>query len=137
MSTPLWWNDVRTPIAFLVAPAAVPLIFVAYSTFTGQPDAADAFLFGGSLIVSYGATWAIGVPLYLFLRAQKVTTFVIAPALGFILGAAMMYVLLGRHMSSGNLQFGGLSGAVVGTILWLIARPDRQAHRQSQAMPGN
>jgi hypothetical protein len=36
----------------------------------------------------------------------------------------MMCALLGRDMSSGSLGFGGLSGAVVGTILWLIARPE-------------
>ena len=117
----------RTMIAFSVAPLAVPLIATAYFASLGAPEGALLVILAVSVIVAYGGTFVLGVPLYLFLRAQKATAFAIAPALGFLAGALVMCVLAGRSVSSANLGFGGLSGAAVGAILWLIARPDRRA----------
>src|SRR5262249_51178478 len=67
---------------------------------------------------------------YLFLRARKLTAFWIAPTVGFIVGAATWcatFALFGLSLKFAHvLEGGGLLGGVVGTILWLIARPDRQ-----------
>jgi hypothetical protein len=85
-----------------------------------------------------------GTPVFLLLRASKLTTFWIAPLLGFAIGVAtwLIFVIL-FSLSLGNgwsftsheladnsahlwafLPTGAL-GAAVGATLWLIARPDR------------
>jgi hypothetical protein len=82
--------------------------------------------------------------MYRYLLARKLTAFWIAPMVGFIAGTIMMYVVyvlfalaLGYSLSTTTsdiadsaalrdaLRFGGTSGAAVGAILWLIARPNR------------
>ena len=138
-------DDARTAIAFLIAPLAVPLLAALYL----RPSLDD---FGTGLVLvfsaaaAYAGSFVLGLPIYRFLCTRKLTAFWIAPVLGFIVGAIMWYVTLalfglslGNRVTSvisdlGNpgglseaLQLGGLSGAVVGTILWLIARPDRRA----------
>jgi MFS-type transporter involved in bile tolerance (Atg22 family) len=115
----------RTMIAFSVAPLAVPLIATAYFASLGMPEDALSAVLAVSAIVAYGGTLVLGAPLYLFLR-EHVTAFAIAPAVGFIAGALVMCVLVGRNVSADALGFGGLSGAAVGAIFWLIARPDRR-----------
>jgi hypothetical protein len=143
MSAPPWWNDVRTPIAFLAAPFAVPLI-VALSV--PAPDSRDtaaaAAAVSVSALVSYLGTFIFGVPTYLFLRARQLTAFWFAPVAGFIAGTTMWYlffVLFGLSLGSSSIGSAildpsllssalgriGPLGALVGTILWLIARPDR------------
>jgi hypothetical protein len=67
-----------------------------------------------------------GIPLYLFLRARNSTTFPIAAAFGFMVGALTVSLILGRDMSSDTFNLAGLSGAAVGAILWLIDQPGRQ-----------
>ena len=115
----------RTMIAFCVAPIAVPLIAAVYLASTSPPgDNLSAFVVVVSALVAYAGTFLLGVPLYLFLRSQNASAFLIAPVFGFVAGALVMFVMLGRDMSSGTLLFGCLSGAAVGAILWLIARPD-------------
>ena len=114
----------RTMIAFYVAPLAVPLIFAVYLASTSPPGEDFSTYVVVSAIVAYAGTFVLGVPLYLFLRSQNASAFLIAPVFGFVAGALVMFVMLGRDMSSGNLLFGCLSGAAVGAILWLIARPD-------------
>ena len=116
----------RTIIAFSVAPLAVPLIATAYFASLGAPEEALSVVLIVSTIVAYSGTFVLGAPLYLFLREHE-TVFAIAPAVGFVAGALVMCVLAGRGVSASALGFGGLSGAAVGAILWLIARPDRRA----------
>ena len=114
----------RTMIAFHVAPLAVPLITGVYLANTSPPGQELSTEVVVSGFVAYAGTFVLGVPLYLFLRSQNASAFLIAPVFGFLAGALVMLVMLGRYMSSGNLLFGALSGAAVGAILWLIARPD-------------
>lgn len=134
------WRDERTPIAFLVAPLAVPLLIgiqTAYHTLAN--DAAlhtELFLIllGTVALVAYGGVIIFGIPAYLLLRARKLTAFWLAPAIGFIVGAmvhAASFAFIVPSMPPANMllgavKFGGPLGAVVGAILWLIARPDRQ-----------
>ena len=146
MSAPPWWDNVRTPIAFLVAPFAVPLIVAMLVPARGPQDTAAAIAVAVSAFVSYFGAFIFGVPGYLFLRARQLTAFWIAPVAGFIAGTMMLFVffaLLG--LSLGNrgsgladpnllsiaLKATGPLGALVGTIIWLIARPDRPRRRQS------
>ena len=97
-----------------------------------------------SAIFGYGGVLTLGLPAFAVLRGRKHTAFWIAPVLGFGIGAVtgvVFFVLFG--LSLGNsftfvwhelvaksvnwpsplLQTCAL-GAVVGTTLWLIARPD-------------
>jgi hypothetical protein len=134
----------RPVIAFLVAPLVVPL-FLLPSLYSGMPD---RFWFAVTLIMAaiaaYAGTFFFGLPAYLFLRARKWTSFWIAPVLGFIAGSLAYCVLvvlfavsLGNRLSSVMAGFSnvnglrdllwpiGPQGALVGALLWLIARPDR------------
>jgi hypothetical protein len=134
----------RPVIAFLVAPLVVPL-FLLPSLYSGMPD---KFWFAVTLIVAtitaYAGTFFLGLPAYLFLRARKWTAFWIAPVLGFIAGSLAYCVFvvlfglsLGSSLSSVMSDFSNVSGlrdllwpigpegAAVGSLLWLIARPDR------------
>lgn len=134
----------RPVIAFLVAPLVIPL-FLLPSLYSGMPD---RFWFAVTLIVAaitaYAGTFFFGLPAYLFLRARKWTSFWIAPVVGFV-GGSLAYcvfivvfaVSLGNNLSSVMAGFAnpsglrdllwpiGPEGAVVGSLLWLIARPDR------------
>ena len=150
MSAAPWWDNVRTPIAFLVAPSVVPLIVAVFVPAGGPKDTAAAAVVAASAFVSYFGAFIFGVPTYLFLRARQLTAFWIAPVAGFIAGAMMLFVFLalfGLSLSNGSSAVGsaladpnllsnalkvtGPLGALVGTILWLIARPDRRTRRQS------
>ena len=92
MSAPPWSDNVRTPIAFLVAPFVVPLIVAVYVPTGGPKDSAAAAIVAVSAFVSYFGAFIFGVPTYLFLRARQLTAFWIAPVAGFIAGAMMLYV---------------------------------------------
>jgi hypothetical protein len=153
MSAAPWWDNIRTPIAFLVAPFVVPLIVAVFVLAVGPKDTAAAVVVAFSAVsafVSYFGAFIFGVPTYLFLRARPLTAFWIAPVAGFIAGAVMLYVffalfwlslgngpsavgsaLADSNSSSIALKVTGPFGALVGTILWLIARPDRRTRRQS------
>jgi hypothetical protein len=118
----------RTMTAFYVAPLAAPLILGVY--FENADPQTGSIITPISLAVSYAGTFLFGVPIYLFLRARKLTAFWIAPLVGFIVGATTWcatFALFGLSLKFAHaLEGGGLLGAVVGTILWLIARPDRK-----------
>jgi hypothetical protein len=98
----------------------------------------------GGAGIAYVFSFLLGVPAYLFLRARRLTDFWIAPAAGAIAAVVVWYAfaaflaisLSGLSRLSSRLAdpevariaiFFMLSGAVVGTIFWLIARPDRQS----------
>lgn len=134
------WNAQRTPIAFLLAPLAVPLIwtvYVASSAPNGSTSPGLAFqgfflVFSISALCTYIGVIVFGVPIYLFLRAYGLTAFWIAPVVGFMAGALMLSIF----GATPALMVGGPLGAVVGTILWLIARPDLRTHQHSPSGQG-
>jgi Zn-dependent protease with chaperone function len=139
MRAPPWWDAARTPIAFLVAPVAVPILAVVFL----QPPLHDigvAFIIVVSWFVAYVGVFVFGLPVYRFMLARNATTFWIAPAVGFVVGAIMYWVTLalvglmfgakdlGRPDDiSDALKLGGVAGAAVGAVLWVIARPDLRA----------
>ena len=147
MSTPSW-DAVRTPIAFLVAPLAVPFILTAL--LQPPPGVVQYWLRPvqfGSAIVAYAGVVIFGVPIFLLLRKRKLTAFWIAPVAGFMIGTIMIYILsavplgvravLGDHeIFAFAMKFAATPGAVVGTILWLIARPDLPTHQHSPSGQG-
>lgn len=129
----------RTMTAFYVAPLAVPLILGVY--FEGvNPDPFGYIIIPVSLAVSYAGALIFGVPTYLFLRAHKLTAFWIAPVIGFVFGVIVWcatFSLFGLPLeSSAAVSGGGLLGAVVGSILWLIARPDLRTRQEWQSPQG-
>ena len=133
----------RQVVAFFVAPVVVPVTIFAYLANTNlAPFWVGTSTIIGAITVYVGAL-IFGVPAYLFLRARKWTFFGVAPAVGFAVGALMwlvfgavfallldrglsgvQFVFTDRQMLSGTIWPGGVLGAVVGTIFWLIARPD-------------
>jgi hypothetical protein len=133
-------DTMRSALAFLIAPLVVPAPYVISAIYYSLVDQWPApsfltFLAGITALITYGGVISLGIPAYLLLRSLGLTAFWIAPVTGFIVGAitdcvAIVYLLppaladqLLREMTSA-----GVYGAVVGVILWLIARPDRQTH---------
>jgi hypothetical protein len=138
MTTPLWWEDARTPIAFLIAPLAVPFLMTWYL----RPSLADLDSLIAVVVsefVAYISAFVLGIPVYRFLYMRKLTAFWIAPVVGFVVGTIVMSVLFWLSFAATDLarpdlfrnalRFGGVSGAVVGAIHWMIARPDRRQKR--------
>jgi Zn-dependent protease with chaperone function len=139
MRAPSWWRDLRTPIAFLVAPLAIPIVMTWLRPSLADLDTGLALVV--SMLAAYIGIFVIGLPIYLYLQTRGAMAFWLAPIIGFMIGVVMTYALyffvalsVGYHVVSPaepvTLQdafgFGGPSGAVVGAILWLIARPDRR-----------
>jgi hypothetical protein len=109
-----WWNDVRVWMAFSIAPLAVPIIMSVGAGFGGAPQSAIAAIAIFSLMLSYFGTLLFGLPLYLLLRAYKLTAFWLAPVVGFVAGFAMMGLAsswLGLPLLSVAGPSGGTSGA--------------------------
>jgi hypothetical protein len=86
-----------------------------------------------SEFVAYIGAFVIGIPIYRFLYVRKLTAFWIAPTVGFLVGTIVMSVVFSvatdlarSDLFRNAVQFGGVCGALVGGIHWMIARPDRQ-----------
>jgi hypothetical protein len=138
-------DSVRVVLAFCIAPLGYPAALTVLSAFRGFPPDALASIALVNLPISYVGTLLVGVPTYRMLCARKLTAFWVAPIAGCVSGAALsVFTYLGVIFAFGNLsvsgdgfgslrgasgfaQTGGLGGAVVGILLWLIARPDRQS----------
>jgi hypothetical protein len=95
---------------------------------TGRPFSEDLPLIVqlGSVAAfwTYASVLVIGAPIYFFLRSRGLTSFWLAPLVGFFVGGAVATAMVGAQLAS---IVGGPPGALVGTVLWLIGRPDRQA----------
>ncbi len=128
----------RSIVAFLVTPLVVPLLFAASYLGPDAPSSSLDVLAGLFItLVAYSGTLLVGLPTYLFLRNKKWTAFWIAPIAGFIVATVTWYVLLTfvplfflpRLTQLATLLNAlwpmGPIGALVGALLWLIARPDR------------
>src|SRR5262249_53753612 len=140
-----WDAGMRHIIAFLLAPYAAPAILaVYYASISGYRPETNELLYG-ALFAAYAGAIVFGIPIYVFLRTWRLTAFWIAPVVGFLVGTIMWYALValfwkifGRsplfassplvspEMAFDALRLGGVLGAAVGIILWLIGRPDRQ-----------
>lgn len=129
MSTPLC-NAMRTLAAFLVAPLVVPLACVLIASIEAwsrrvPAEPAPEWL---SLVATFSGLYAyagvvvFGAPIYLILRVYKRTELWIAVVVGFVVGAGVVFPMLGTMPA---LTFGGPLGAIVGVVFWLIDRPDR------------
>jgi hypothetical protein len=139
-----WWNDVRIGMAFVVAPLAAPVVVSMKFGFSGEPENTISIVAPTSLVLGYLGIILLGPPVYLALRALKLTAFWIAPLAGFAVGVGMLCLFLimlplnlGQNLATAlasldygllkmAVEDGGPPGAAVGAILWLIARPDRQ-----------
>jgi hypothetical protein len=136
------WDTLRVVIAFLVAPLACPLIFYLYVV-TALPPGPDhpsyyqnlfLFVVGGSTLGVYFYVIVLGIPIYLSMRHYNLTSFWLAPLVGYIAGAVSI-LLIGMPRPFSNPELTALAlkgcgpiGAVVCTIFWLIARPDLRSH---------
>jgi len=145
------WNAIRVPVAFLVAPLGAPIMVVLIFAFhflvilLAEPVAAVSVLFdspAGTLVealplflftiafslIAYPITLVIGMPLYRILLKLEMTEFWIAPGLGcgIALALCLVLALLAGGLPAFVVLLSTLSGAAIGAIFWLIARPDRQ-----------
>jgi hypothetical protein len=135
----------RSIIAFLVAPLAAPVLLIPYIRSMTTTSTWFVFALIISAIMAYAGVFIFGVPAYFFLRTRSWTALWIAPLVGFLIGAVMWLVfsaifalVLDEGISGVRLALtdpatlrgviwpGGIIGAAIGIILWLIARPDRQ-----------
>jgi hypothetical protein len=138
------WDAVRTPVAFVVAPLSYPLIVVLYTTFVDPfpPDDPTSkywlvtFLYFSTIAV-YVSIVALGIPIYLLMCEHGWTSFWLAPLVGYVGGAACTFLVgMPRPFELGipttALTMYGPIGAVICTIIWLIARPDRRSPAVAQ-----
>lgn len=127
-----WWESGRTWKAFALAPLVVPLLVTLKFGFAGAPGSVATYVAPIVLAIAYIGTFLFGLPLYLLLRALRLTTFWLAPVVGFLIGIVTMLLFLAIigernvDMLTEATREGGAPGAVVGALLWLIGRPDRQ-----------
>ena len=138
----LIWDAIRVPVAFLVAPLGAPMI-VGLLFLPGlledpelllQDSKMLTFYVGMTGSAAYVITLLVGVPLFLILRRLKLTEFWVAPAVGGVLPWIAILIFVGP-MPASTVMLAALCGATVGTILWLIARPDRDV--APSAAPSN
>jgi hypothetical protein len=132
----------RIAIAFFVAPLAVPLVLVPYLWLRISTPSLFLFALIVSVAFSYGGTLVFGLPAYSLLRMRLLTSFWVAPVVGFAIGAIVWVLFLVSFVLSleegisgvrsvlkdpgalsGVVWPGGLSGATVGIIFWMIAHP--------------
>jgi hypothetical protein len=132
----------RAVIAFLVAPLVVPILTtIELRELLSHPEMAGLMLLF-STFTAYMSTFVFGIPTYLFLRARRWTAFRLAPVLGFVAGGLAWWLCKSVPVTGSTFHFDpdpsllrsvlwpfGPLGAVVGSLLWLIARPDRPAIR--------
>ena len=132
----------RVVVAFLVAPLVVPIFAgIYFRGLLAHPDLVVMVLCL-STITAYAGTQLLGVPTYFLLRSRNWTAFWLAPLLGFIAGGLTWWLFSGVILMGESLRFEpvwnlgelmdafwpfGPVGAVVGGVLWFIARPDRAA----------
>jgi hypothetical protein len=143
-----WWGGDRVRMAFAVAPLTFPAILFLFTALTNPWPGAlllAAWMAVSFLPFSYLGALTVGVPVYRFLCARNLTAFWVAPAAGFVGGTVvvilfylLVMIALGLYSSpigddvtviallQGAFLMGGLPGAVIGTVVWLIARPDRE-----------
>lgn len=126
-----WWDSGRRWKAIAIAPLAAPLIVSVKFGSSGAPDSVIAYIAPIVLALAYSGTIVFGLPLYLLLRAFRLTAFWLAPVAGIVVGFAVMFLFLlgigtkGLEAVTEAIQHGGPPGAAVGALFWLIARPDR------------
>jgi hypothetical protein len=135
----------RPIIAFLVAPLAAPVLLIPYIRSMTTTSTWLVFALIISTVMAYAGVFIFGLPAYFFLRTRSWTALWVAPLFGFAIGAVMWVVfsaifalVLDEGISGVRLALtdpatlrgvmwpGGVIGAVIGIILWLIARPDQQ-----------
>jgi hypothetical protein len=133
----------RPGLAFLVAVLVFPLFVLARFFAAGMPDGHGVlpYLFASIVIPFFGVLF-VGAPTYAYLLARGWTSFWIAPVAGAIVAVLTCYMfnlLLGLIIAPAHAllyltQLGVLGdvlklaspiGAIVGVLVWLIARPDR------------
>jgi hypothetical protein len=141
----------RAILAFLYAPALLPLAYVAaavvtVSDSTGQAD----FVFHTVLPLTYLAAIILGVPGYLVLRAWRETSLPAYMVCGLLVALATQYAFLGGIVATWHVWWLSMLGetalssvhtmldqaswwaygAACGGLVWLIARPDRRKPTQ-------
>jgi hypothetical protein len=135
-------------VAFLVAPLGAPVI-VGVLGLAESPD----FLFQYPDVLAFylAMTWSaafvitllFGLPLFLILRRLRWTSFWIAPVAGCIVPFVALLIFLfspalfREPPPTSAVVLIALCGAAVGAILWLIARPDRDAVAGSSSTRSN
>lgn len=145
---------IRVGIAFAVAPLWVPLIVAPYSARYLFPYPGQHLWILLSITMSAGFTYLgtiiLGLPAFLVLPRYHCTAFWFAPGIGFLTGGVVMLAFrvcfslalgdnVGVAISAGRINLGqtmtlfavgGLLGTLVGSTLWVIARPDRKTRRE-------
>lgn len=139
----------RTALAFAIAPLWVPVLLGGGVWLVKDNVQTVPLVTMVSVLFSYGGTYLIGAPTFLFLRSRGYTAHWLAVVIGFAVGALTYFLFLflfslalGNSveftLSTFQTMFAewspnnlitvgvpGLLGALVGITLWVIARPDQ------------
>ena len=131
---------IRAVVAFLTAPLVVPAFACVYFRSMLSDSFMIAVVLGLSTMTAYVGALLFGLPAYLLLRRGGWTSFWFAPVIGFVAAAGALWLFDSVPFMTSELAFRpssdvrllgevlwpfGPVGAVVGALLWLIARPDR------------
>jgi hypothetical protein len=136
----------KRAVAFLVAPLTVPVLGLPYvlSLMTGTTWIVLGIVV--ATILAYVGVLVIGAPLLMFLWGRQRTALWVTSVAGGVGGmltwtifGALFPLLLDQgfsgvrraltvsNMLNGVIWPGGVLGVVVGIVLWLIARPDKES----------
>jgi hypothetical protein len=145
----------RSAAAFILAPLCVPLTVAPFASLFLFPDPAQTPWVVITTIISaiftYLGVFVLGLPAFLFLRSRGWTDLWVAAIAGFLIGIVTwiaFMICLVLFLGEGLRGIGqalldatpahltvillpGSLGTVIGTSLWLIARPDRQVGRDA------
>ena len=133
-------GDLRTIMAFLVTPLAVPIALLPDLLFGQRAMGWSMSVLILMTIISYIGLLIFGVPTFVLLIERGWTEFWLAPLCGVIFGvvtwlASLVVVAVVFSYTLDDvftwsalaeaLWPGGGAGVISGAIFWLIARPDR------------
>jgi hypothetical protein len=145
-------------IAFVVAPLWVPLIAAPAFRLMVWPDPSQTHWVViatlTSALFAYGGCLLLGQPLHRWLVQRRLVSLWIALAAGLVIGAVSWLIFMVCFALFFGGGVGGVAsalsdapkhlaflvlpaglGALVGATIWLIARPDRQAHTAAMMFP--
>ena len=138
----------RSQVAFLIAPLWVPLQVTLFSaSFTIPTRSQFHWVVVAGLLsaaVAYLGTYGLGLPLFIFLKSRNWTALLVAiissafiGAVTYLIAVACFAIYLGEDTQwvvaklLANLEqmfplvVPGFQGALVGSTIWAISRPDK------------
>ncbi|MBK8474925.1 MAG: hypothetical protein IPL39_01075 [Opitutaceae bacterium] len=126
----------RFTLASLIAPLAIPMVFVIAGRFAPEAFGLAAIV----LLFTASATWFVGVPLNLVLARNGKERWWVSVLAGAFLGIAIVLGLVGRFPKSESLyvlSIYAVCGASTATVFHAIWKMNRGKGRANQSLQRN